>query len=87
MANGPFINEFAIETSIHRRFSIAMFDYQKVYRSYFRPDMTLLPCSNEVLQSCAAEMHQFSAVKSSYVKSHPLLCAAMTLTPYDDWQV
>ena len=31
MENGPFINDFPIKRSIHRRFSIAMFDYQRVY--------------------------------------------------------
>ena len=30
MKNGPFINEFHIETSIHRGFSIAVLDYKRV---------------------------------------------------------
>ena len=30
MENGPFVDDFLIQTSIYRRFSIAMFDYQRV---------------------------------------------------------
>ena len=30
LENGPLISDFPIKTSIHRRFSIAMFDDQKV---------------------------------------------------------
>ena len=31
MENPPFMDDFPIETSIHRGFSIAMFDCQRVY--------------------------------------------------------
>ena len=34
LENGPFINDVPIKTSIHRGFSIAMFDYQQVTRWY-----------------------------------------------------
>ena len=30
--NGPFIGDFQIKTSIHRGFSVAMFDYQRDQR-------------------------------------------------------
>ena len=30
MENGPYMDECPINTSIHRGFSIAMFDYQRV---------------------------------------------------------
>ena len=30
LENGSFVNDFPINTSIHRGFSIAMFDYQRV---------------------------------------------------------
>ena len=31
MEHGPFIGDIPIETSIHRGFSIAMFDYRRVF--------------------------------------------------------
>ena len=31
MEHGPFMDDFPFETSIHSFFSIAMFDYQRVY--------------------------------------------------------
>ena len=30
MENGPFIGDVPIKTSIHREFSVAMFDYQRI---------------------------------------------------------
>ena len=33
LENGPFINDFPIQTSIHRVFSIAMFEYRRVRNS------------------------------------------------------
>ena len=31
LENGPFISDLPIKTSMHRGFSVAMFDYQRVY--------------------------------------------------------
>ena len=31
LENGPFIDDYLIKTSIHMGFSIAMFDYQRVF--------------------------------------------------------
>ena len=34
MENAPFLNDFPIKTSIHRRFSIAMFDETGGYAAF-----------------------------------------------------
>ena len=59
MENTLFLGDFPIETSIHRGFSIAMYDYRRVQAAFTgeTADDASVLCCDRGLRSCSFE-HQ-----------------------------
>ena len=59
MKNGPFINDVPLKTTSYRGFSIAMFDYQRVFiltSDRLNSLMLQIPCVLRVINSSSARL-------------------------------